>query len=61
MKIRIWPDGDSQLTDEPAYEWKSDDFIIRETALCENCNHVLIPEYNEPFASCLCGTQEWYK
>lgn len=28
MLVRIWPDGDYQLAEEPAFDWKSDDYKI---------------------------------
>jgi hypothetical protein len=29
--------------------------------LCETCDEELTIEYDEPFAHCKCGTQEWHK
>jgi len=34
---------------------------IRWTTYCTECNEILYVHYGEPFASCSCGTQEWYK
>lgn len=64
MKIRIWPDGEFQFLlteDTPLYYWKSDDFVVREGEVCKDCETMIVPDYDEPFASCQCGTMEWYK
>lgn len=57
-KVYVYPDGE-QYTERP--EWKSDDYEIRETSLCEICDSEIQVHYMEPLASCDCCTQEWYK
>ena len=59
-QVRIWPDGTQQSVEESPYNWMSDDFIIRKTSLCPDCEQELQVEYDEPFAACDCGTTEWY-
>jgi hypothetical protein len=63
MKIAIWPDGYQCPLTEATEEvsWRGDDYIIRETGYCEACDTTLTLDYNEPFAHCECGTQEWYE
>ena len=56
--VYVFPDGEVY---HAAPEWKSDDYEVRKTALCETCDEELTPAYGEPFASCACGTQEWYE
>ena len=56
--IYIYSDGESY--DKPP-SWKSDDYDIREKGHCERCDSDIIPHYCEPFASCDCMTQEWFK
>jgi len=56
--VYVYPDGEN-YTLPP--QWKSDDFEERFTTLCEVCDTVLHVHYKEPFASCGCGTTEWYK
>ena len=56
-KVYVYPDGE-QYEEPPS--WKSDDYETRETALCATCDEELQIEGGKPFASCPCGTQEWY-
>lgn len=56
--VYVYPDGEQY--DEPP-SWKSDDYEVRETALCETCDTELEIHYGEPFASCECGTGEWHR
>lgn len=56
--VYVYPDG--EIYDEPP-SWKSDDYEVRQTRLCETCDEELTVEYSEPFAHCKCGTQEWHK
>lgn len=51
---------DNTCSEEPL-EWMSDDYAVRYTQNCEQCGYLLEPHYDEPFASCECGTREWYK
>lgn len=55
--VYVYPDGEQY--DEPP-SWKSDDYEVRQTDLCTSCDTELEPHYGEPFASCECGTSEWY-
>lgn len=55
--VCVYPD-DEQYTKPPS--WKSDDYELRATAPCEECDDELDIHYQEPLASCACGTQEWY-
>ena len=57
FKVYVYPDGENY--DGPV-DWKSDDYQIRRSALCEDCGYTLYLDYDEPFASCECGTREWY-
>lgn len=54
--VCVYPD-DEQYTEQP--RWKSDDYELRVTAFCEKCDSELEIHYQEPLASCVCGTQEW--
>lgn len=56
--VYVYPDGENY--DGPP-DWKSDDFIIRKSTNCNVCGYTLYLSYDEPFATCECGTQEWYK
>ncbi len=58
--VRVWPDGTQQDIVETPFTHKSDDYEVRQTMLCQTCDQELQVEYGEPFASCDCGTQEWY-
>lgn len=58
MKVYVYPDNE-QYENPPS--WKSDDYEVRETELCQTCDTVLEIEYQKPFATCLCHTQEWHK
>ena len=58
IKVYVYPTGDNH--EEPV-SYMSDDYEIRFTELCEKCDELLYIHYAEPFASCACGTQEWYK
>lgn len=37
------------------------DYEKRVQGYCPTCDGPIEPHYGEPFASCECGTQEWYK
>jgi len=58
VKVYVYPDGEWFYTPP---EWKSDDYEIRVMGYCDKCDSNVVPHYNEPLASCDCGTQEWYK
>lgn len=60
IKVAVFPNGDVYELDQIP-EYMSDDYIIRETEICDTCGCMLEPHYNEPFASCACYTSEWYK
>jgi len=55
--VYVYPDG--EVYEHPS-TWKSDDYQERKTAYCNKCESMIEPHYMEPFASCNCGTQEWY-
>jgi hypothetical protein len=55
--VYIYPDG-SNYDEPPSY--MSDDYLVRQTTLCEVCDTLLDISYDEPIASCKCGGQEWY-
>lgn len=57
FEVFVYPDGYN--TTVPA-EWMSDDYSVRKTAICHVCGEPLWLEYDEPIASCSCGSQEWY-
>ena len=57
-KVYVYPNG--EVYDTPQQNM-SDDYEVRETDFCEVCEEFLIPHYAEPFASCNCGTMEYYK
>lgn len=62
MRICIWPDGEWCLLEElTEMSHRSDDYEVREGAVCRTCFGIIVPHYGEPFADCECGTQEWYK
>jgi len=52
--------SDDEHYEEPP-EWKPGDYEVRETETCETCGEEIAPHFGEPFATCECGTQEWYK
>lgn len=56
--VYVYPDDENY--DQPP-SWKSDDYEVRQTDLCEKCDTELHIHYAEPFSSCDCGTQEWSK
>jgi hypothetical protein len=56
--IYVYPDGDSFIK---PFSWKSEEYEQRYTTVCKECDTFLSIHYGEPFASCKCGTQEWYK
>lgn len=56
--VCVYPDGEQY---EEAPSWKSDDYEVRQTTHCNTCDAELTVHYAEPFASCSCGTTEWYK
>lgn len=58
VNVYIYPDEEQY--EEPV-SWKSDDYQVRISACCDKCGELLELAYQEPFASCSCGTQEWYK
>lgn len=58
LTVYVYPDGEN-YSEPPS--WKSDDYEVRSTDVCDKCNEQLHISYNEPFATCNCGTQEWYK
>jgi hypothetical protein len=55
--VYVYPDGE-QYEEPPLY--KSDDYEVRRTALCTTCDSEFEIHYAESFASCECGTTEWY-
>lgn len=57
VSVYVYPDGENRERPDPQ---KSDDYVIRKTALCGACGEVLEVEYGQPFAHCLCSTAEWY-
>jgi len=60
-EIAIWPDNEWAFLDElEEFSHKSDDYRIRQAAFCPVCYRLVVPDYNEPTASCDCGTMEWY-
>ena len=59
MDVYVYPDG--EVYEEEPPNWKSDDYEIRKQGACEQCGQPIIPHYGEPFASCECYTQEWYR
>ena len=54
--VFVYPDEEQY---EAAPEWKSDDYEVRATELCAECDEELKIHYGEPLASCRCGVQEW--
>lgn len=57
MKVYVYPND--EVYESPP-EWMSDDYQVREQGYCEECDSDIVPHYAEPFASCNCGTREWY-
>ena len=57
--VYVYPDGINYDVWE-APSWASDDYEIRQTCCCDECGEDLWIHYSEPFASCACGTTEWY-
>jgi hypothetical protein len=55
-EVYVYPDGE-QYDIRP--DWKSDDYEIRMTDLCEKCDTEYEIHYGQPFASCECHTTEW--
>jgi|GEM_PF-896302 len=58
IDVYVYPDNEQYH--EPPF-WKSDDYEKRKTTSCERCDEEMNIHYGEPFASCNCGTSEWYK
>lgn len=54
-KVYVYPDG-SVFELPPA--WMSDDYEIRYTEYCEECDLKIEPIYAEPLGVCDCGTVE---
>lgn len=57
VKVYVYPTGDNH--EEPP-TWMSDDYEVRYTKRCEVCDEDYHIHYKEPFASCSCGTTDWY-
>jgi len=55
--VYVYPDD--EVYNHPP-EWKSDDYQVRLAGQCLTCEEQITPHYGEPFASCECGTAEWY-
>jgi hypothetical protein len=55
--VYVYSDGEQHKT-RPIY--KSHAYEIRRTCLCTQCGTDFVVHYAEPFASCDCGTTEWY-
>lgn len=62
ITVHIWPDGEFCYEEElqEMLNSRTDDYITKETDVCEVCKSVFELYYDEPFASCDCGTREWY-
>ena len=58
MKVYVYPCNTNL---ENPLDCMSDDYVVRETEACDECGHILHLDYDSPFASCECGTREWYK
>lgn len=58
IDVCVYPDGTQSY--EPL-DFMSDDYERRQTAHCAVCDNDLAIHCGEPFASCDCGTTEWYK
>lgn len=58
IDVCVYPDGTQSY--EPL-DFMSDDYEWRRTIYCARCDSELQLHPNEPFATCGCGTQEWYK
>jgi len=56
LTVYVYPNG--EVYEEPPSNM-SDDYESRHTCICRVCGHIFEPHYNEPLASCLCGTVEW--
>jgi hypothetical protein len=62
IKIAVWPDNtQAELEYISQYSHMSDDYVVRLTEYCEKCDQLLELDYDQPIASCSCGSQEWYK
>lgn len=57
IKVYVYADGTCL---EHLLGWKTEDYVVRYTEYCEECQSLLVPEYEAPFAHCECSTQEWY-
>lgn len=57
-RVYVYPDGE-QFDVTP--DWKSDDYEVRQTALCYRCDEELQVIYGMDSATCKCGTRLWYK
>lgn len=57
FKVYVFPDGEVY---QELPTWKSDDYEIRLSTHCDKCDETITPYYMKPFASCDCGTQDWY-
>ena len=55
--VYVYCTGD-QYSEMPSF--MSDDCERRQTGYCDVCEQELQLHYGEPFASCDCGTMEWY-
>ena len=57
IPVYVYPDGEVY---ENIPQYKSDDYEVRGQGRCPECDGPIVPNYGEPFASCECGTREWY-
>ena len=54
--VYVYPDGEQY--DTPP-DWKSDDYEVRQTTVCNTCEEEIYLVYGEPLGCCGCGVQEW--
>lgn len=58
QSIAVLSDGRNMSIDKA--EFTDEEFTVRNTAYCSSCESHLHIHEDTPFASCECGTTEWY-
>jgi hypothetical protein len=60
IKVYVSVTGDNLLAEDFKPSENDDSYRICETTSCDTCDTILQISYDEPIATCECGSQEWY-
>lgn len=61
-EVAVWANGSQcRVSEIEQMSHLSDDYEVRKTRTCPECDEELQIDYALPFATCSCGTTEWYK